>query len=117
VITDNHCYQNKHCGIAIVNSSHVLVQANACYENTTGIGLFAQDVPGAGNHVIGVNMLYDNVEADLKGMSKSSPDGPNVSYRPTPKPAPCGIPLADRQQAGPDARGALLHDATRGEQL
>jgi parallel beta-helix repeat protein len=69
VITDNHCYQNKHCGIAIVNSSHVLVQANACYENTTGIGLFAQDVPGAGSHVIGVNMLYENLEADLKGMS------------------------------------------------
>jgi hypothetical protein len=52
-----------------VNSSHVLVQANACYENTKGIGLFGrEDVTDAGRHLIGVNMLYDNDEADLKGM-------------------------------------------------
>jgi parallel beta-helix repeat protein len=69
VVTDNHCYQNNNCGIAVVNSSHVLVQANACYENTNGIGLFSrEDVTDAGRHVIGVNMLYDNDEADLKGM-------------------------------------------------
>jgi len=68
LVTDNHCHHNKHCGIAVVNSSHVLVEANWCYENTTGIGLFAQDVPGAGNHVIDANVLYDNDEADLKGL-------------------------------------------------
>jgi parallel beta-helix repeat protein len=69
VVTDNHCYQNNNCGIAVVNSSHVLVQANACYENTNGIGLFSrEDVTDAGRQVIGVNMLYDNDEADLKGM-------------------------------------------------
>jgi parallel beta-helix repeat protein len=69
VVTDNHCYQNKSCGIAVVNASHVLVQANVCYENTIGIGLFGrEDLTDAGRHVIGVNMLYDNDEADLKGM-------------------------------------------------
>jgi len=69
VVTDNHCYQNHNSGIQLVNSTHVLVQANACYENTNGIGIFSrEDVKDAGRHVIGVNMLYDNDEADLKGM-------------------------------------------------
>jgi parallel beta-helix repeat protein len=69
VVTDNNCYQNHNCGIAVVNSTHVLVQANACYENTNGIGIFSrEDVTDAARHVIGVNMLYDNDEADLKGM-------------------------------------------------
>jgi parallel beta-helix repeat protein len=69
VVTDNHCYQNHNSGIQLVNSTHVLVQANASYENTNGIGIFSrEDVKDAGRHVIGVNMLYDNDEADLKGM-------------------------------------------------
>jgi parallel beta-helix repeat protein len=69
VVTDNHCYQNHNSGIQLVNSTHVLVQANACYENTNGIGIFSrEDVKDAARHVIGVNMLYDNDEADLKGM-------------------------------------------------
>jgi parallel beta-helix repeat protein len=68
VVTDNLCHHNHNCGIAIVNSSHVLVQANACYQNANGIGLFNQDLEGSGGHLIGVNMLYDNEEADLEGM-------------------------------------------------
>jgi parallel beta-helix repeat protein len=69
VVTDNHCYINANCGIAVVNAAHVLVQANACYENTIGIGLFGpEDAIEVGRHVIGVNMLYDNEDADLKGM-------------------------------------------------
>jgi parallel beta-helix repeat protein len=69
VVTENHCYNNHNCGIAVVNSTHVLVQANACYENTSGIGLFRrEDLTDADHHLIGVNMLYDNDEADLKGM-------------------------------------------------
>jgi parallel beta-helix repeat protein len=69
VVTDNHCYQNHNSGIQLVNSTHVLVQANACYENTNGIGIFSrEDVKDAERHVIGVNMLHDNDEADLKGM-------------------------------------------------
>jgi parallel beta-helix repeat protein len=68
VVTDNLCYQNNNSGIAVVNSSHVLVQANACYENQDGIGLFNQDLKGAGPHLIALNMLHDNDESDLKGM-------------------------------------------------
>jgi Pectate lyase superfamily protein/Right handed beta helix region len=69
VVTDNHCYQNHSSGIQLVNSTHVLVHANACYENTNGIGIFSrEDVKDAERHVIGVNMLHDNDEADLKGM-------------------------------------------------
>jgi parallel beta-helix repeat protein len=69
VVTDNHCYQNHNSGIQLVNSTHVLVQANASFENTNGIGIFSrEDVKDAARHVIGVNMLYDNDEADLKGM-------------------------------------------------
>jgi parallel beta-helix repeat protein len=69
VLTDNLCHQNNNSGIQLVNSTHVLVQANACYENTNGIGIFSrEDVKDAERHVIGANMLYDNDEADLKGM-------------------------------------------------
>jgi parallel beta-helix repeat protein len=74
VVTDNHCYQNNNSGIQLVNCSHVLVQANACYENTNGIALFRRgDLKDPGHdaigvNVIGVNILYDNDEADLKGM-------------------------------------------------
>jgi parallel beta-helix repeat protein len=69
VVTDNHCYLNHSCGIAVVNASHVLVQANACYENTIGIGVFNRDdMPEAGRHLIDANVLYDNDEADLKGL-------------------------------------------------
>lgn len=69
VVTDNHCYQNHNSGIQLVNSTHVLVEANACYENTNGIGIFSrEDVKDAERHVIGVNMLYDNDEVDLRGM-------------------------------------------------
>jgi parallel beta-helix repeat protein len=74
VVTDNHCYQNNNSGIQLVNCSHALVQANACYENTDGIALFRREDlkdPGhdvIGVNVIGVNILYDNDQADLKGM-------------------------------------------------
>jgi parallel beta-helix repeat protein len=69
VVTDNLCLQNNNSGIQLVNSTHVLVQANACYENTNGIGIFSrEDVKDAERHVIGVNMLCDNDEADLRGM-------------------------------------------------
>jgi parallel beta-helix repeat protein len=68
VVTDNLCHHNNNSGIAVVNSSHVLVQANACYENMNGIGLFNREgLKDPGRHVIGVNMLYDNDQADLKG--------------------------------------------------
>jgi parallel beta-helix repeat protein len=69
VVTDNHCYQNHDSGIQLVNSTHVLVQANTSYENRNGIGIFSRkDVKDAERHVIGVNMVYDNDEADLRGM-------------------------------------------------
>jgi len=52
-----------------VNSSHVLVQGNACYENANGIGVFnREDLIDARRHVIGVNILYDNDQDDLKGV-------------------------------------------------
>jgi parallel beta-helix repeat protein len=69
VATDNLCHENHNCGIALVNDAHVLVQANACYENLIGIGLFSRTgLEDPGNNVVGVNMLYDNENADLKGM-------------------------------------------------
>jgi len=68
VVTDNLCHDNNNSGLAIVNSSHVLVQGNACFKNTNGIALFNHDLEGSGDHLIGMNMLYDNEEADLKGM-------------------------------------------------
>jgi parallel beta-helix repeat protein len=74
VVTDNHCYQNTNSGIQVVNCSHVLVQANACYGNTNGIALFSRaDLKDPGHDVVGVNLigmnlLYDNDEADLKGL-------------------------------------------------
>ncbi len=66
MVTDNLCHHNHNSGIQVVNSSHVLVQANACYQNTNGIGLFSrEDLKDPGRHVIGVNMLYDN-DQDLR---------------------------------------------------
>jgi hypothetical protein len=54
----------------MVNCSHVLVQANVCFANLNGIGLFSRDdlkdpAGRAGGLVIGVNMLYRNTH-DLK---------------------------------------------------
>jgi parallel beta-helix repeat protein len=65
VVTDNLCHHNEKCGIAVVNSAHALVQANACWDNRYGIGLFGH-VKGDGGHVIGVNMLYDNDDGDIQ---------------------------------------------------
>jgi len=69
VITDNLCHHNNNAGIAVVNALHVLVQSNASYQNTNGIGIFNRaDLKDSGRHLIGLNMLYDNDEADLEGM-------------------------------------------------
>ena len=69
VVTDNLCHHNNNSGIAVVNSLHVLVQSNACFQNTNGIGIFNRaDLKDSGRHLIGLNMLYDNDEDDLKGM-------------------------------------------------
>jgi parallel beta-helix repeat protein len=65
VVTDNLCHHNEKCGIAVVNSAHALVQANASWDNNFGIGLFGH-VDGDGGHVIGVNMLHDNDNRDLQ---------------------------------------------------
>jgi parallel beta-helix repeat protein len=67
VVTDNLCHQNNNSGIQVVNCAHVLVQANACFGNLNGIGLFSrEDLKNPGPLVIGVNMLYDNKKQDLK---------------------------------------------------
>ena len=69
VVTDNLCHHNNNSGIAVVNSRHVLVQSNACFQNTNGIGIFHRaDLKDSGRHLIGLNMLHDNDEDDLKGM-------------------------------------------------
>jgi len=78
VVTDNLCHRNTNSGIQLVNDRHVLVQANACYDNANGIGLFSDDdVKAPGRHVIGVNMLYDNDEelkqGDFKMQARSLP--------------------------------------------
>lgn len=65
VVTDNVCADNPGSGVQILNSSHVLVQANPCYGNRNGIGLFGR-VVGSGHHVIGVNLLYDNTDFDIR---------------------------------------------------
>jgi hypothetical protein len=58
---DNVSANNAGAGIQLVTSSHVLVQRNACFRNRNGIGVSNDsNVPDAGNHVIGVNLLYDN---------------------------------------------------------
>lgn len=67
VITDNICTGNIGTGIQVSSSSHVLVQGNICSGNATGIGLSANaEVIDPGHHIIGVNMLYDNV-LDFRG--------------------------------------------------
>jgi parallel beta-helix repeat protein len=69
VITDNLSHHNNNAGIAVVNSLHVLVQSNACFQNASGIGIFNRaDLKDSGRHLIGLNMLYDNEEYDLKGL-------------------------------------------------
>jgi parallel beta-helix repeat protein len=61
VVADNVCANNAGAGIQLVTSSHVLVQGNACFRNKNGIGVSNDpNVPNAGNHVIGVNLLHDN---------------------------------------------------------
>jgi hypothetical protein len=67
VVTDNVCTDNEQgCGIAITSSSHVLAQANTCMRNRYGIGVFsAEGMLDPGHHVIGVNLLHDNVKANL----------------------------------------------------
>jgi parallel beta-helix repeat protein len=69
VVTDNLRHHNNSSGIAVVNSLHVLVQSNACFQNTNGIGIFNRpDLKDLGRHLIGVNMTYDDDDDDLKGM-------------------------------------------------
>lgn len=67
VVTDNVCTGNKKgSGIQLVSSSHVLVQGNTCFANRNGIGLFSdKDVTNPGHHVIGINMLSRNTDADV----------------------------------------------------
>lgn len=76
-LTGRKCVQRNHApwrrpfaGTVINVRDHgVLVQSNACFRNTNGIGIFNRaGLKDSGRHLIGLNMLYDNDEDDLRGM-------------------------------------------------
>jgi hypothetical protein len=50
-----------------VSSSHILVHGNTCFRNRNGIGLFSNtEVKEPGHHAIGLNLLYENTQADIQ---------------------------------------------------
>lgn len=74
LLTDNLCHHNNRSGIAVVNSRHLLAQANAYYWNLHGIGLFSREgIEDPGGHEIGVNMLHDNHNDLRQGGPQDAP--------------------------------------------